>query len=203
MNFSKRYNRTLTLFLLGLLIILIGMLTFNYQAQAQSVSTSPANEILEPVVQPEDTYTPSIPATNATNETQPNHDIYFAEEIESSSEFSWANYFLVIGVMFLALGILWFFVWTLKKRNLLPGGGLLSRNTFKIESSLPLGKQRSLLVVRFLDSRYLLGVTEHQITLIKELETPTETTEKPMQASSSKAVAFAEMLKNSSQKSDK
>lgn len=202
MNFSKLHDQTPTLLLLGMLIILTGMFFFNSQAQAQSVNKTFANEIMEPVVKPGDTPTLIISTSNATNGTQPGQDDFFLKEVESSAEFSWANYFLVIGVMFLLLALLWSLVWALKRRNALPGTTLLSRNAFKIEASLPLGKQRTLLLVRFLNSRYLLGVTDQQISLIKELEDSAETASEPALSNPIKEKIFAEMLKNASQKSD-
>ena len=54
------------------------------------------------------------------------------------------------------------------KFNFLPRPGALLRDALVMESQLPLGPRKGLMVVRFLNRRLLLGVTDQQITLLTE-----------------------------------
>ena len=98
------------------------------------------------------------------------NDDYFKALPKEETSFSWSGYFMAIGGLLLVLAMLWVLVWVLRKRGAFPGAALMSRNAFKLEATLPLGPKRAVMLVRFLNSRYLLGVTDQQITLIKELE---------------------------------
>lgn len=89
------------------------------------------------------------------------------------SAFSWGGYFQAIGVLLLLLALLWGVVWVVRKYgkfNFLPQPGSLPRDALRLETQLPLGQRRGLVVVRFLNKRLLLGVTDHQITLLQEAE---------------------------------
>ena len=97
-------------------------------------------------------------------------DEYFKVAPKEEEAFSWSGYFIAVGGLLLVLAVLWMMVWLLRKRGAFPGASLMNRNAFKVEATLPLGPKRCLMLVRFLNSRYLLGVTDQQITLIKELE---------------------------------
>lgn len=85
--------------------------------------------------------------------------------------FSWGGYFQAIGVLFLLLAALWAGMWFLRKYgkfNFIPKPGMLPRDALRLEAQLPLGPRKGLMVVRFLNKRLLLGVTDHQITLLTE-----------------------------------
>lgn len=85
--------------------------------------------------------------------------------------FSWSGYFEAIGIMLLLLGCLWLILWIIRrygKLNFLPAAGALPRDALRMEAQLPLGPRKGLVVVRFLNERLLLGVTEHHITLLAE-----------------------------------
>lgn len=86
---------------------------------------------------------------------------------QNGSLVSWAGYFQALAVLFLIVALLAFFLWLLKRKGgiklLTQQGGL----TF--ESRLSLGPKKSLIVVRFLNKRVLLGVTDQQITMLTEL----------------------------------
>ena len=87
--------------------------------------------------------------------------------------FTWGGYFQALGFMCLLLALLWFGVWAARrsgKFNFLPKPGALARDALLMEAQLPLGHKRGLVVVRFLNKHLLLGVTDQQITLIKEME---------------------------------
>ncbi len=112
--------------------------------------------------------------------------------------FSWGGYFKGIGLLFLILAGLWALVWFLRRRGSLPGMGGLPRDSFSVEAQLALSPKKKLILVRFLNSRLLLGVTDQQITLLKEVEGP-DARDKPTKSSSR---SFAEVIEDVSQKND-
>lgn len=88
------------------------------------------------------------------------------------SLFTWSGYFQAIAFMVLLLFVLWGALWALRrygKFRFLPTPGALPRDALCMEAQLPLGPRKGLMVVRFLDKRLLLGVTEQHITLLKEM----------------------------------
>ncbi len=88
-----------------------------------------------------------------------------------NSSFSWGSYIQAIGILFLLVAILWLAVWLARrfgKFNFLPRPGSLPRDALVMEAQLPLGPRKGLMVVRFLNKRLLLGVTDQQITLLTE-----------------------------------
>ncbi|MBO4369330.1 MAG: FliO/MopB family protein [Desulfovibrio sp.] len=71
--------------------------------------------------------------------------------------------------MFLLLAGLWFFVRLLKRYgrfNFIPRQGTLAKDSFFMEAQMPLGPRKCLMVVRFMNRRYLLGVTEQTISVL-------------------------------------
>lgn len=87
------------------------------------------------------------------------------------SSFSWGGYMQAVGILFLLLAVLWIAVWLVRrygKFNFLPRPGALPRGALLMEAQLPLGPRKGLMVVRFLNRRLLLGVTDQQITLLTE-----------------------------------
>lgn len=140
--------------------------------------------------------TGDLPAGNAT-----------AFHSESSSSpgledetpvFSWGGYFKGIGALFLILAALWGVVWFLRKRGSLPGRGGLPRDSFSVEAQLALSPKQKIVLVRFLNSRLLLGVTDQRITLLKEVEGPDGRGE----STKSTARSFADVIADVSQKND-
>ena len=112
--------------------------------------------------------------------------------------FSWGGYFKGIGALFLILAALWGVVWFLRRRGSLPGLGGLPRDSFSVEAQLALSPKKKIILVRFLNSRLLLGVTDQQITLLKEVEGPHGREESTKSSSRS----FAEVIEDASQKND-
>lgn len=125
----------------------------------------------------------TMPLANATmplaNATEPllNVPAPLAQAAATTSttlgeaSFSWGGYFQAIGVLFLLLAFLWAGLWFIRKYgkfNFIPKPGSLPRNALRLEAQLPLGPRKGLMVVRFLNRRLLLGVTDHQITLLTE-----------------------------------
>lgn len=89
----------------------------------------------------------------------------------AGTSFSWGGYFQAIGTLFLLLALLWGAVWAVRKYgkfNFIPKPGAFPREALRLEAQLPLGPRKGLMVVRFLNKRLLLGVTDHQITLLTE-----------------------------------
>lgn len=86
----------------------------------------------------------------------------------ADSVFTWGGYFQAIAILFCIIGLLWFALWFLKRRGGIQKLGILSRD-LTIESRLALGAKNYLIVVRFLNKRLLLGVSDQRITLLTEL----------------------------------
>lgn len=87
------------------------------------------------------------------------------------SSFTWGGYIQAVGLLFLLVAVLCLVVWLVRrfgKFNFLPRPGSLPRNALAMEAQLPLGPRKGLMVVRFLNRRLLLGVTDQQITLLTE-----------------------------------
>ncbi len=79
-------------------------------------------------------------------------------------------YFKVLGSLFLLLGALVLLLYGIK-RYLPPGNRILKNDNIKVLGQINIGPKKSLVVVQFLNSILLIGVTESNICLIKELET--------------------------------
>ena len=87
--------------------------------------------------------------------------------------FSWGGYIQAVGILCLLLAGLWFVLWLVRRYgrfNFLPRPGALPRGALVMEAQMPLAPRKGLMVVRFLNTRLLLGVTEQQICLLKEEE---------------------------------
>ncbi len=103
------------------------------------------------------------------------------------SLFSWGGYFQALAVLFLIVAALWVALWYLKRK-----GGfkiLTMQGDLALESRMALGPKKALIVVRFLNKRVLLGVTDQQITMLTELPTDDEPSSQP-----APAAAFKEHL---------
>lgn len=103
-----------------------------------------------------------------------------AASIPPPVTFSWLGYFEAIGVMFLLLVALWALLWLARrygKFRFLPAPGNFPNSGLRIEAQLPLGPRRGLYVIRYLDERLLIGVTEQQITLLQEMAHPDSTSQ--------------------------
>ena len=87
------------------------------------------------------------------------------------SSFSWGGYAQAVGILFLLVALLWLVVWLVRRFgtfNFLPRPGALPKGALVMEAQLPLGPRKGLMVVRFLNRRLLLGVTDQHITLLTE-----------------------------------
>ena len=117
---------------------------------------------------------------------------------QMESMFSWGAYFQAIAILFLIVAILFAALWFLKRKGALK---LLTRQgELSLESRLPLGPKKSLVVVRFLNKRLLLGVTDQQITMLTEL--PTDEDDMPQPVPSTADCADFKDLLTRAEKSD-
>lgn len=94
------------------------------------------------------------------------------------SSFSWGGYFQAIGVLLFLLGLLFVGLWLMRKYgkfSFIPNPSALPKNALCLETQIALGPRKSLSVVRYLDKRLLLGVTEQQITLLSESRVNSDT----------------------------
>ena len=95
--------------------------------------------------------------------------------------FSWSGYIQALGILLLLLAAIWIILWLLKRYgrfNFLPRPGAMPKNALYMEAQLPLGPRKGLMVVRFLNKRLLIGVTDHQISLLAEEKTENEASDK-------------------------
>ncbi|WP_291440252.1 flagellar biosynthetic protein FliO [Desulfovibrio sp.] len=100
------------------------------------------------------------------------------------TSFSWGGYAQAVGILFLLVALLWLVVWLVRrfgKFNFLPRPGALPKGALVMEAQLPLGPRKGLMVVRFLNRRLLLGVTDQHITLLTEEQAQHEPQNKDFQ----------------------
>lgn len=89
--------------------------------------------------------------------------------------FTWSGYLQGIGLMFLLLAVLWYLVRLLRRYgrfNFIPRQGTLPRDAFFMEAQMPVGPRKCLMVVRFMQKRFLLAVTEQHISVVTEERLP-------------------------------
>lgn len=97
-------------------------------------------------------------------------DPFFSDNSFSGQEFGWGGYFQALAAVFLLLGLLYFLVHLLRRVSGKGGLRLLKRGELQLEGQMALGPKRSIVVVRFLNKRLVLGVTETQINLLESME---------------------------------
>lgn len=98
---------------------------------------------------------------------------------------SWANYFQALAILFLIVALLAVLLWFVKRKGGL--NVLTKQGDLALESRLPLGPKKSLVVVRFLNKKVLLGVTDQRITMLTELHTDEDDEPGPKPAADFKA----------------
>ncbi len=94
--------------------------------------------------------------------------------------FSWAGYFQALAILCFGLALLWAILWFIKKQG---GTGLFSTvpsPAMRVENRLSLGPKKWLFIVRCLDKRLVLGVTDAQISLITEVYLTDEELQPPV-----------------------
>jgi flagellar protein FliO/FliZ len=88
----------------------------------------------------------------------------------ADAAWSWSGYFEALALICFLLALLWLFTRFLVKRGGAPGL-LASGRGLYVESRLSLGPKKWILLLHCLDRRLLIGVTDHAVTLLTELET--------------------------------
>jgi flagellar biosynthetic protein FliO len=87
----------------------------------------------------------------------------------AEAAWSWSGYFEALALICFLLALLWLLTRFLVRRR--GASGLLtSGRCLYVESRLPLGPKKWLLLLRCLDRRLLIGVTDHAVTLLAELD---------------------------------
>ena len=86
----------------------------------------------------------------------------------SSLSLSWGTYFEALAILCFILAGLWALLWMLKRHG---KGAFFSSGapTMRLESRLALGPKKWIMVVRYLDRRLLLGVTDDRISMLTEI----------------------------------
>lgn len=119
----------------------------------------------------------------------------FSSSQDTIPSFGWGNYFQGIGIMLLLLIVFWYILKLMRKvgnGRFLPNQKLLPRDSMYLEGQLPLGQGKSIVIVKVLDERLVLGVTEKNINLLSKTGTNhAETFEELMQQVPSKNTPHA------------
>lgn len=76
----------------------------------------------------------------------------------------------VLGMLCLILGVMFAGFWLLKRFGRRAGLGVFGGSGLKVEGQLALGPKKQVFVVRFLNKRLVLGVTDTSINLLTETE---------------------------------
>ncbi len=103
----------------------------------------------------------------------------------SNLSLSWSSYFEALAILCFALALLWAILWMIKRHGK-PGLFSGSASAMRIESRLALGPKKWIIVVRYLDRRLVLGLTDDNISLLTEIPLESGPAEKsaasPLQA---------------------
>ncbi len=108
-----------------------------------------------------------------TNTAQEQKQEGFAasKEMPSTPSATWGNYFQGLGIMLLLLFAFWYILKLMRKYGngrFLPNQKLLPRDSMYLEGQIPLGQGKSVVIVKVLDERLILGVTEKNINLLSK-----------------------------------
>ena len=102
-------------------------------------------------------------------------------KVVEQNEFGWGKYFQAIGTMLFLLLVLWYMLKLIRKYGngrFLPAQKLLPKDAMYIEGQLSLGPNKCITIVKVLDKRLILGITEKNITLLTEMVDNEELTTK-------------------------
>ncbi|WP_245588409.1 flagellar biosynthetic protein FliO [Desulfocurvus vexinensis] len=86
--------------------------------------------------------------------------------------------FQVAGVLCLLLALMFLGFWVLKRFGKRMGLGVFGSGDLRIEGTMSLGPKKSIVVVRFLNKRMVLGVTDASINLLTQVDTGHDTDRK-------------------------
>ena len=84
----------------------------------------------------------------------------------------------VAGVLCLLLAVIFVGFWLLKRFGRRMGLGVFGSGDLRIEGAMSLGPKKSVVVVRFLNKRMVLGVTDASINLLTQMDTGDDTARK-------------------------
>lgn len=93
-----------------------------------------------------------------------------AQHVPGGAEFGWGGYFQALAAVFLILGALAFAFYILKRYGRRAGLSVFNRDDLEIEGQLAIGPKKNVVVVRFLNKRLVLGVTDSNINLLTEAD---------------------------------
>ena len=85
----------------------------------------------------------------------------------SNLSLSWSGYFEALAILCFALALLWALLWLVKRHG--KGGFLGNTAGMRVESRLALGPKKWIIVVRYLNRRLVLGLTDDNISLLTEI----------------------------------
>lgn len=85
------------------------------------------------------------------------------------ASFDWGSYLYAIGVLCLLLAALYGVLWAVRRFGVPGRGNAFRPGDMRVEGQVMLGPKRSVMVVRILNRRLVLGVTDHNINLLTEL----------------------------------
>ncbi len=132
----------------------------------------------------------AVSPTDIPTDTPPSQDTYATTEEAPTfpeSEIVWDGYFESVGVLVLLLALLWLCFWAARKYGLfsmMPRAANIHRDALRLEGQLSIGPRKGIMVVRCLEKRLVLGVTDQNITLLTELAVENEAEENPSSQSS-------------------
>jgi len=86
--------------------------------------------------------------------------------------------FQVAGVLCLLLAVMFLGFWLLRRFGKRMGLGVFGAGDLRIEGTMSLGPKKSIVVVRFLNKRMVLGVTDASINLLTQVDTGHDTDRK-------------------------
>ncbi|MDR0827869.1 MAG: flagellar biosynthetic protein FliO [Desulfovibrio sp.] len=97
---------------------------------------------------------------------------------------SWSGYFEALAILCFLLALLWILLWFIRRRGTATGLFMSQAKTLQVENRLSLGPKKWILALRYMDRRLLIGVTEHNISLLTEIygeddEAPDKTEARP------------------------
>lgn len=87
--------------------------------------------------------------------------------ILSNLSLSWSGYFEALAILCFALALLWAVLWLVKRHS--KGGFFGNSPNMRVESRLALAPKKWILVVRCLDRRLVLGLTDDNISFLTEV----------------------------------
>lgn len=121
----------------------------------------------------------SIPNTNVvpaqsvlSQVTQETQTLTEVPPTFAQSDIAWDGYFESMGVLMFLLVLLWLCFWAARRYGLfsmMPRVANIHRESLRLEGQLSLGPRKGIMVVRCLEKRLVLGVTDQNITLLTEL----------------------------------